>query len=140
MSMHTYPAKFEPDGDGFVVTFRDIPEAITQGDSLAEAREAARDALVTAMDFYVEDGRPVPAPSKAQKGEELIALPLSISAKVLLLNEMAAAHIRPADLAKAMAVHPQEVTRLLDLHHTTKIDTLAAAFAALGKRVELRVG
>ena len=33
-----YPARFDlaPEG-GFVVTFRDIPEAITQGDTEAEA-------------------------------------------------------------------------------------------------------
>jgi len=34
-----YPAKFSPaEEGGFVVTFRDIPEAITQGDNMAENR------------------------------------------------------------------------------------------------------
>lgn len=136
--MFAFPAKFEPDDGGFVVTFRDIPEALTQADTLEEARAAALDALVTAMDFYFEDNRPVPAPSKAHKDEESITLPLSVSAKVLLLNEMAAKRVRPADLAKSMHVRPQEVTRIMDLHHATKIDTMAAAFAALGKQLELR--
>ena len=36
---------------GFVVTFKDIPEAITQGETEAEALAAARDALETALDF-----------------------------------------------------------------------------------------
>ena len=46
------PAVFAPDeGGGFVVTFRDIPEAITQGDTLEEARAEAADALLTAMDL-----------------------------------------------------------------------------------------
>lgn len=137
--MFSFPAKFEPDSGGYVVTFRDIPEAITQGDSLEEARAAALDALVTAMDFYFEDSRPVPQPSKARRDEELIELPLSIAAKVLLLNEMAAQQLRPADLAKSMHVRPQEVTRIMDLHHATKIDTMAQAFAAMGKQLELRL-
>lgn len=34
---------------------------------------------------------------------------------------------------------PQEVTRIVDAHHATKIDTLADAFVALGRRLELRM-
>jgi antitoxin HicB len=138
--MSNYPAKFAPDADGgFVVTFRDIPEAITQADTLKEAREAARDALITAMDFYVEDRRVVPQPSKAKKGEELVELPPSVAAKVLLLNTMIEGRTRPVDLARAMRTKPQEVNRLMDLHHTTKIDTLADAFKAMGRSLELVV-
>lgn len=138
--MLNYPAQFEADpGSGFVVTFRDIPEAITQADTLEEARQAAADALVTAMDFYFEDAREVPAPSKARKGEELVELPLSIAGKVLLLNELVRQKVRHGDLAKMMNVRPQEVTRIMDLQHATKIDTLAQAFSAIGKRLELQV-
>lgn len=138
--MFSYPAKLAPDaGGGFVVTFRDIPEAITQGDTLEEAREAARDALITAMDFYFEDRRVVPQPSKPRKGEESIELPTSVVTKVLLLNTMIEKRKRPADLARAMHVKPQEVTRLIDLRHATKIDTVAAAFKALGRSLEVVV-
>lgn len=138
--MNNYAAAFKADpGGGYTVTFRDIPEAITQGDSLEEARIAAVDALTTAMDFYFEDGRKVPAPSKARKGEEVVTLPPSIATKVALLNLMLEQKTRPVDLAKAMHVKPQEVTRLLDLHHATKIDTISAAFEALGRRLDFHV-
>jgi antitoxin HicB len=134
-----YPAHFEPDHEagGFVVTFRDIPEAITQGDTEEEALDMAADALLTSMDFYFEDKRPVPPPSKAKKGERLIALPLSIAAKVMLLNEMLAQQMRPVDLAARLETTKQEVNRLIDLHHTTKIDRIEEALGALGKNVEL---
>ena len=63
-----YPATFTPDPDGgFVITFRDIPEAIAQGDDEAEALAEARSALATAMDFYFEDRRAAPAPSAARR-------------------------------------------------------------------------
>jgi antitoxin HicB len=88
------------------------------------------------MDFYFEDGRPV-HPSAAQDGEELVGLPLSVQAKVALLNEMCARRVRPADLARAMDVRPQEVTRILDLSHATKIETVGKA--SLGKTLELSV-
>ena len=138
--MLKFPARFELDPEGgYVVTFRDVPEAITQGDTIEEARDMARDALLTAMDFYFEDGRAVPAPSKAKRGEELVALAPSVSAKVELLNRVVESKTRPADLARSMGVKPQEVTRILDLQHTTKIDTLAQAFEALGYELDLSV-
>ena len=136
-----YPAIFTPDHEagGFVVTFRDIPEAITQGDTEVEALEMAADGLLTAMEFYFEDKRQVPLPSKAKKGERLIQLPLSVAAKVLLLNEMLEQQIRPTDLALRMDTTKQEVNRLIDLRHTTKIDRISEAMSALGKQIELSV-
>lgn len=135
-----YPATFEKEGDGYNVTFRDIPEAITCGDDLSDALFMAKDALLTAMDFYFEDHRPVPQPSAAQEGEYLIELPLSVSAKVLLLNEMIAQNISNVELAKRINVKPQEVQRITNLAHATKIDTIGRAFAALGKNLNLSVG
>lgn len=138
--MLKFPAKFEPaDEGGFVVTFRDVPEAITQGDTLEEAQAMAVDALVTAMDFYFEDKRQVLRPSAAEKGEHLVELPLSVASKVELLNIMLRDKIRPIDAARSMGIKPQEMTRILDLHHATKIDTMASAFAAVGYRLDLKV-
>ncbi|MFC3873313.1 type II toxin-antitoxin system HicB family antitoxin [Neisseria musculi] len=131
-----YPAAFTPaEEGGYVVTFPDIPEAITQGDDLTEAREMAADVLLSAMDFYFEDRRPVPLPSKPKKGEEWVALPASVFAKVLLLNEMLAQNISNAELARRMEIRPQEVQRITNLNHTTKIDTIARALMQLGKHL-----
>ncbi|SAK65550.1 Antitoxin HicB [Caballeronia pedi] len=137
--MFRYPALFEPEGSGFVVSFRDIPEALTQGDTLDEAREMAADALLTAMDFYFEDKRPVPSPSKAKKGEELVALPASVSAKILLLNEMIAQGVTPSELARRLSTRPQDVNRIMTLNHATKIDTIAEALSVLGKQLEISI-
>ncbi len=138
--MLRYPALIEPDEDGFMVSFRDIPEALTGGKTVEEAREMAADALLTSMDFYFEDRRPVPAPSKAKKGEELISLPASVSAKVLLLNAMLEQGVTPSELARRLGTRPQDVNRIMDLGHTTKIDTIAAAFEAIDRHLELSVG
>ena len=140
MTSYEFPARFKTDpAGGFTVTFRDIPEAITQGDTREEAESMAIDALITAMDFYIEQDRVLPQPSPARRGETIVALPLSICAKMALLGLVKEKQVRPANLAKAMGIKPQEVTRLLDLHHATKIDTVAAAFKALDKRLQLQV-
>ena len=139
--MSMYPVTLTPDeaDGGFVVTFDDIPEAITQGDTEAEALAAAKDALESALDFYFEDRRAVPAPSKAKRGQHVIELPASLSAKVLLLNEMLVQDVRPAELARRLNTSPQEVNRLTNLRHTTRIDGIAAALQALGKHLDMRV-
>ena len=80
-----YPAQFEEVfsdknydeidfSNGFVVTFRDVPEAITQGEDFADALDMAQDALRTAMQFYEEDGLELPFPSDCKHGDVMVKL------------------------------------------------------------------
>lgn len=139
MAMFGYPAQFQKERDGYVVSFRDIPEALTSGATKKDATDMAGDALATAMEFYFEDRRQVPMPSNARKGEEVVDLPASVAVKVLLLNEMLKENMTPSKLAKKLDTSPQTVTRIVDLHHSTKIDTLAEAFKAMGKTLTFSV-
>ena len=131
--------KADKDDGGFVVTFPDIPEAITQGDSIEEALAMALEALETALEFYFEDKRAVPKPSKPKRGQHVVGLPASLSAKVLLLNEMVMQNIRPSELARRLNTTPQEINRLTNLRHTTRIDGVAAALHAMGRHLEISV-
>lgn len=138
--MLSYPVKIKKDTNGsLLVTFPDIPEAATSAHDEAKALTLALEALESALEFYFEDGRAVPMPSAAKRGQQTVTLPASMSAKVLLLNEMIAQKVRPADLARLLNTTPQVVNRLTNLRHATKIDGLVEAFQALGKKLELRV-
>lgn len=137
--MLNYPARLEKDGAAYVVSFRDVPEALTSARTQKEALRMASDALVTAMDFYFEDRRQVPMPSKPRKGEAMVELPTSVAAKVLLLNAMLSERVTPATLARKLRTTPQTVTRIVDLHHTTKIDTIAEALKVLDKKLVLSI-
>ncbi|HLJ79613.1 MAG TPA: type II toxin-antitoxin system HicB family antitoxin [Acidobacteriaceae bacterium] len=130
-----FPVNLRKDGKFILVTFPDIPEAITQGNDRAHALEMAKEALESAMDFYFEDRRPVPAPSAPKRGQAVVQLPPSVAAKVLLLNEMLRQNVRPVELARRIGTTKQEVNRLTDLRHATKIDRIDAALRALGKRL-----
>jgi antitoxin HicB len=131
-----YPVRLKAaEEGGYVVTFPDIPEAITQGEDVEDALLHAADALESALDFYFEDRRPVPAPSKPKRGQRVVELPASVSAKVLLLNEMLRQKVRPAELARRIGTTPQEVNRLTNIHHRTRIDGIDKALRALGKRL-----
>ena len=134
-----YPARVEGEPGDYVMTFRDIPEAITGGSTLDEVRANAVDCLVTAMDFYFEDRKAVPAPTAPKAGDVLVELPASVSAKTLLLNRMLETRTTPAELARRMGTTPQTVNRLVNLHHATNIDTLAEAVRALGANLEIRI-
>ena len=124
---------------GYVVTFPDVPEAITQGDTKEDALLQATDALETALDFYFEERRKIPLPSMPKCNQAVVELPVSTTAKVLLLNEMIVQSIRPADLARRLNTSPQEINRLTNIRHTTRIDGIERALNAMGRRLELRV-
>ena len=66
--MFNYPTTFTRDGDTILVTFRDVPEAITFGANKEEALLNAVDALETGLSFYVESRKALPLPSKAKRG------------------------------------------------------------------------
>jgi antitoxin HicB len=130
-----YPVNLRKSGKFIVVSFPDIPEAHTQGIDRAEAMQMAREALETALEFYFEDNRPVPVPSAPKKGQAVVELAPSLTAKVILLNEMLRQKVRPVDLARRIGTTKQEVNRLTDLKHATKIDRIDIALRALGKRL-----
>lgn len=132
-----YPVTIERDGNGYSVSFPDIPEALTCGDTYEEALAEAEDALVTAFEFYFEDERSVPLPSKVTS--ESVSVPLSVWSKVLLLNAMLEEHVSQSELAKRIGKKKQEMQRIINLGHNTKIDTLVSALEALGKKINFSV-
>jgi antitoxin HicB len=122
-----------------VVTFRDIPEAITQGEDIQDALSNAKDALQTAMQFYFDDRREVPVPSSPRGSERLVALPASEGLKVLLLNEMVRQQVKPSELARRMHTSKQDVNRLTTLKHATKVDAIEHAFHALHRDLSFQL-
>ena len=59
-----YPAIFQKEKKGYSVTFADIPEIDTQGDSLEEAIEMAKDALGLYLTDLIEDNKELPQETK----------------------------------------------------------------------------
>lgn len=135
-----YPAQMEPNGEGgFIVSFRDIPEALTEGWSIPNALEYAQDVLIAAAEDYVKEGLVFPEPTAKQDGDYMIELPFTVVIKMRLLEIMLKQKIRPADLARRMGIKPQKVTRILDFCHATRLDTLDKAFKALNMTLTVSV-
>lgn len=135
-----YPIHIELDTNGqYLVTFPDIPEAATAADTEQEALIIAVDALESALDFYFDDKRLVPLPSRVKRGQLFVDLPVTVAAKAMLHNEMLASGIKKAELARRMKMAASNIERIFHAKHGTKFETLEAAFAALGKRLEVSV-
>jgi antitoxin HicB len=134
--MRAYPAALTPDqGGGFTVTFRDVPEAITEGDIREEALLRAEDALESALAMYIAAKEPLPASSKAHVGEEVVPLSALGMAKAALYDAMREQGVGRAELARRLRWHLPQVNRVLDLRHASKMEQVEAALAALGLRL-----
>lgn len=138
--MLRYPVELKADDNGtFLVTFPDIPEAASVGEDLESALLEAEEGLETALEFYFDDKRPIPLPSKPQEGQYTVPLSLLRSLKVLLLNEMLAQGVRKAEMARRLDVHMPQIDRLLDFRYPSKIDFVEKAFKKLGREIQLVV-
>src|SRR5665213_3114419 len=138
--MVRYPVVLAPDTNNTVlVTFPDIPEAVTYGADQTEALQRAPDALETALMAYIEDRRPIPRPSPARRGKKTVAIPVLSEAKVALYEAMLSRRMRKAGLARILGVHMPQIDRLLDLSHSSKIEQIEAALRAVGKQLTIEV-
>ena len=134
--MRAYPATLIPDPDeGYTVTFRDVPEAITEGDSREEALLRAEDALESALAMYVAGKEPLPVASPAEPGEVMVPLSALGMAKTALYEAMREQGVGRAELARRLRWHLPQVNRVLDLRHASKMEQIEAALAALGLRL-----
>ena len=137
-----YPAKFEADRDGRVlVTFRDLPEAATDGADMDEARREAIDVLESSLMFRMKYREQIPTPTKARKGEKPVAPDTAVAMKIALYIAMLAHGVTAAELSRRLGVDNREAQRILNPHHATKTTRMSEAIEATGSHaiIELRV-
>lgn len=141
MRTFAYPARFaHGDKPGvLVITFRDIPEAITQGKGERDALWQAADCLDEAIAGRIADGRDIPKPSKVARSERLIPVPSLMAAKAALYLAVREAAITNVQLARKLRCDEKEVRRMLDPRHPTKLPRIKEALDALGKRLVVSV-
>src|SRR5271166_2996264 len=116
--MRAFPTALTPDPDGgFTVTFRDVPEAITEGDTREEALLRAEDALESALAMYIAAKEPLPASSKVEPNEETAPLSARGMAKSALYEAMRDQDVGRAELTRRLRWHLPQVNRMLDLRY-----------------------
>ena len=134
---YIYPYEVRPEQEGGVfISFPDVPEALTGAETDADMPRMARDALVAALSFYVDGGRPLPAPSA---GQPAVSVPVLVALKLALHEAMLAQGVSNVELAKRAGADEKSVRRMRDLFQATKVDSLEAALRLLGRRAEVSV-
>jgi antitoxin HicB len=141
MRQFTYAVKLTPEkrDGGYVVTCRDLPEVITQGENVTNALREAADALEEAIAARIDDERDIPVPTAAKRGERAVSVPPSMALKAAVYLAVRDAGISNSELARRLKLDEKEARRILDPHHPTKLARIEAALAALGRHVRMEL-
>jgi len=137
--MFNYPVTLTTDEGTVMVTFTDVPEAITFGLDEDEALLQAVDALESALTFYIEDRKLLPIPSKPKKGQKTVRPSALECGKLGVYQAMTEQGIKKSELARRLGWHMPQIDRLFDLRHASKLDQIEAAASVLGKHVKLHI-
>ena len=128
-----WPVDLERQEDGtLLVAFPDIPEALTEGATEADALREANDCLIAALGGYVAERRAIPPPSVA-RGRPVVALPALVAAKIALYAAMRTQGVGNTALAARLGLTEGAVRRLIDLDHRSHIGQIEAALHELGQ-------
>jgi len=141
MHKFNFPAKFKHDKKegSFIISFRDIPEAITQAETIEDCSVEAADCLEEAIAGRIDDRLNIPKPSRPHRSEHLISVPAHTAIKAALYLTMLEKEVNKSELARRLNVDVKEVRRMLNPHHGTKLPTMEQALEALGKHIELHI-
>lgn len=134
-----FGVKIVRDGDDFVVTVRDLPEVVTAGLTLDAARALAADAIEAVVAHRIEKGKELAEPSAIEAGEEAVALPLQIAATAALYLAWRKSGLSKVEIARRMGVGENEVRRILNPRHGTRLSAIEAAARAMGAHAKIEI-
>ena len=138
--IYAYPCNLTPDEyGGLVATFPDVPEAVTGGPNRSQALEMAEDALATALAGYVHEKGEIPAPSAAVEGQDVVAVPTVVAAKLALYSAMRAQRITKVELARRLGISESAVRKLANPDHRSHITQVQKALRAVGQSLVIEV-
>lgn len=115
----------------WLVRFPGIPEALTEGRTQEEARTAAVDCVIVALEGYMKAGRPLPRGGAAHSGRDRAVLPSLVTAKLAVYETMRARGWSKVKLAKQLGMPENSVRRLLDLRHSSHMWIIDEALAKM---------
>ncbi len=133
---YIYPVELVKDVAGrYVATSRDIPEAVTDGETSQAALHEMTEALGAALAGYSLAGRALPVPSKPNAGEHLVPISPLVAAKLALRSAMSEQSVSNVRLAELLGLSESAVRRLVNPDHLSRLDGVVAALAVLGRRL-----
>jgi antitoxin HicB len=137
-----YPAKYKKDGKFLTIKFIDLPNAVTQGETMEELMRNAQDVLSLILGYRLEENKEIPMPSTKARGKNVvyvepypeIILPLEIRK---IRNELGKSQSEIAEKMKVPYQTYQRWERAQKFNPTIK--TLERVAKALGKQLVIEL-
>jgi antitoxin HicB len=133
-----YGAVLSHDVDGIVVTFRDLENVFSWGETEEEAIFNAQEALDGVLESMASQGQEIPLPSAIQADEVSIPVSPEVAAPVLLHLLRTQRQQSLAQVAKTLGKSYQSYQRMERTGSNLTLKSLKLAAAALGATVEIR--
>lgn len=134
-----YPVKLIKQKEGgYLIHFYDLPEAITQGETIEDALNEAVDCLEEAIAYRISKKLDIPAPSQ-RKRCKYVMLPTTFIAKTALYLAMREKKLSNTSLAKKLDCDEKEIRRLIDPHYNSKLPRIEQALHILGKKLQVEI-
>jgi antitoxin HicB len=121
----------------WLVRFPSIPEALTEGETEAEARANALDCVIAALEGYMKAGRPLPRDGKHPLVGGRVVLPSLVTAKLAVYETMRGRGWSKLKLAKELGVPENSIRRLLDLRHSSRMQAVDQALAKMNAELSV---
>jgi antitoxin HicB len=133
-----YRYNLERQSNGWwLVRFPGIPEALTEGETEAEARQNAVDCVIAALEGYMKAGKSLPRQSAGHSGHDRAVLPSLVTAKLAVYETMRARGWSKLRLAKELGMPENSVRRLLDLGHNSHMWIIDEALAKMNSELAI---
>jgi len=121
----------------WMVRFPAVPEALTEGETEAEARANAVDCIIAALEGYMKAGTPLPRGGAGRSGPDRVVLPSLVTAKLAVYETMRARGWSKVRLARELGAPENSVRRLLDLRHSSQMSAIDEALAKMNAELSI---
>ncbi len=121
----------------WLVRFPSIPEALTEGETEAEARGNALDCAITVLEGYMKAGRELPRDAERRSSGNRAVLPSLVTAKLAVYETMRDRGWSKLRLARELGIPENSVRRLLDLRHSSRMQAIDQALTKMNAELSV---
>jgi predicted RNase H-like HicB family nuclease/DNA-binding XRE family transcriptional regulator len=142
MQHFAYPIRFEPaDEGGYCVQgLPPMEGVISDGETLDEAKDMAKDALTGVLATLLDHNLPIPRPVPAEGPDVYAISPDShVAIAVLLRWAREDAGLTQGEVAQRLGIKQPSYQRLEKPDANPSIQTIARAFKAIGRELHLAI-
>ena len=140
MQRFHFPINFNlQDEGGFLVTFPDFPEAITQGETIEECLLEAKDCLEEALALRIDEKLEIPLPSNNDKNQYKVSPSLEIVLKLLMYLSIKESQLTSQELADKLNLDQKSLEKITNPRHHIELSIFEKILHILGKDISVEL-